>query len=299
MSEAAVPQSLAASTGNSPRENRAWRQNRAALSRACRAGELGIVAYITAGDPSLAASERIVLAAAEAGADVIELGVPFSDPVADGPTIQRASERALRSGTTLAGVLDLVTAPARAHGSAAGAFQLLQSDSADGHREICGRSGRSGSRRRARHRFDAGRIRRISRDASERRASTRFFWRRRPRPMRGSRRLPRCSTGFLYLISRTGVTGARDSLPDELPALVRRARKFTAVADRGGIWNFAAGACDGARRDCGRGGGGFGAGGRGGKSGVAGCRSGRPWRTGSTVEERGARGRQPPEQGID
>src|SRR5271156_991692 len=72
-------------------------------------GELGIVAYITAGDPSLQASEKIVLAAAEAGADVSELGVPFSDPVADGPVIQRASDRALRSGTTLAGVLELVT----------------------------------------------------------------------------------------------------------------------------------------------------------------------------------------------
>src|SRR5216117_2939175 len=71
-------------------------------------GELGIVAYITAGDPSLDATLKFVLALAEAGADVIELGVPFSDPIADGPTIQRASERALRSGTTLAGVLDLV-----------------------------------------------------------------------------------------------------------------------------------------------------------------------------------------------
>src|SRR5499425_901221 len=72
------------------------------------AGELGIVAYITAGDPSLDATLKFVLALAEAGADVIELGVPFSDPLADGPTIQRASERALKSGTTLAGVLGLV-----------------------------------------------------------------------------------------------------------------------------------------------------------------------------------------------
>src|SRR5229473_2101853 len=71
-------------------------------------GELGLVAYITAGDPSLDATLKFVLALAEAGADVIELGVPFSDPLADGPTIQRASERALKSGTTLAGVLDLV-----------------------------------------------------------------------------------------------------------------------------------------------------------------------------------------------
>src|SRR6266436_7451490 len=72
-------------------------------------GEMGLVAYLTAGDPSLAATEQFVLALAKAGADVIELGVPFSDPVADGPVIQRASERALRGGTTLAGVLSLVT----------------------------------------------------------------------------------------------------------------------------------------------------------------------------------------------
>src|SRR5260370_40090392 len=71
-------------------------------------GELGIVAYIVAGDPSLDASLKYVLALAEAGADVIKLGVPFSDPLADGPTIQRASERALKAGTTLAGVLGLV-----------------------------------------------------------------------------------------------------------------------------------------------------------------------------------------------
>ena len=71
-------------------------------------GELGIVAFITAGDPSLDATQRFVLALAEAGADVIELGVPFSDPLADGPTIQRASERALKAGATLAGILDLV-----------------------------------------------------------------------------------------------------------------------------------------------------------------------------------------------
>src|SRR5277367_6041195 len=71
-------------------------------------GELGIVAYITAGDPTLEATLQFVLALADAGADVIELGVPFSDPLADGPTIQRASERALQAGATLRGVIDLV-----------------------------------------------------------------------------------------------------------------------------------------------------------------------------------------------
>src|SRR3954465_12320258 len=70
--------------------------------------EMGLVAFITAGDPSLAATEKFVLALAGAGGDLIELGVPFSDPLADGPAIQRSSERALKSGTTLGGVLDVV-----------------------------------------------------------------------------------------------------------------------------------------------------------------------------------------------
>ena len=66
-----------------------------------------LVAYLTCGDPDLSTTLDIALAAIEAGADVIELGVPFSDPVADGPVIQRASERALRHGTSLLQVLDL------------------------------------------------------------------------------------------------------------------------------------------------------------------------------------------------
>src|SRR5215813_3656446 len=66
-----------------------------------------LVAYVTCGDPDLATTQEIILAAVEAGADAIELGVPFSDPVADGPVIQRASERALKQGTSLAQVLTL------------------------------------------------------------------------------------------------------------------------------------------------------------------------------------------------
>src|ERR1700752_2457167 len=66
-----------------------------------------MVAYVTCGDPDLATTRKIVLAAIDAGANVIELGVPFSDPVADGPVIQRASERALKHGTSLAQVLTL------------------------------------------------------------------------------------------------------------------------------------------------------------------------------------------------
>ncbi|MCA9510027.1 MAG: tryptophan synthase subunit alpha [Myxococcota bacterium] len=71
-------------------------------------GERAFLPYLTAGDPDLETTEQLVLAMAEAGADVIELGVPFSDPIADGPTIQRASQRAIASGTTLRRILELV-----------------------------------------------------------------------------------------------------------------------------------------------------------------------------------------------
>lgn len=72
-------------------------------------GEKALIAYVMAGDPTLAQTTEIVFEIEKAGADMIELGVPFSDPVADGPTIQKADERALRQGTTLRAVLDLVS----------------------------------------------------------------------------------------------------------------------------------------------------------------------------------------------
>ena len=184
------------------------------------------MAYITAGDPSLDATLKFALALAEANADVIELGVPFSDPLADGPTIQRASERALKSGTTLAGVLGLVRRIRQtsqvplvlfsyynpilqmglekfaAAAETAGADGVLATDltpeESDDYRQIL-----------AAHHVD-----------------TVFLG----APTSTDERLAKiagCSSGFLYLISRTGVTGANDVLPDDLPALLRRARAVT------------------------------------------------------------------------
>ncbi len=71
-------------------------------------GEKALIPFVTAGDPDLATTEALVLALALAGADAIELGIPFSDPMAEGPTIQRSSERAVRNGTSLRKVLQLV-----------------------------------------------------------------------------------------------------------------------------------------------------------------------------------------------
>src|SRR5215210_3922560 len=80
----------------------------AAFSRLRAQQTPGLVTYITAGDPDLPRTEGILRALDRAGADVLEIGVPFSDPLADGPVIQRATERALTAGTTLTGVLDLL-----------------------------------------------------------------------------------------------------------------------------------------------------------------------------------------------
>jgi tryptophan synthase alpha chain len=72
-------------------------------------GRKAFIPYITAGDPDLATTEQLLIALAEAGADIIELGVPFSDPMADGPVIQRASERALQQPIGIAEILPLIT----------------------------------------------------------------------------------------------------------------------------------------------------------------------------------------------
>lgn len=190
------------------------------------AGELGIVAYITAGDPSLVATLEFVLALADAGADVIELGVPFSDPLADGPTIQRASERALKSGTTLAGVLDLVRRIRKTSEVPLVLFSyfnpILQMglEKFASTAEAVGADGVLATDLTPEESEDYRRVLGVHH------LDTIFLG----APTSTDDRLAKianCSSGFLYLISRTGVTGAKDALPDDLPTLLRRARTVT------------------------------------------------------------------------
>ena len=102
-------------------------------STACAARRRGgLVAYVTAGDPDLERSAEILVAVAQAGADVLEVGIPFSDPLADGPVIQRASERALAGGMTLRGALEIDRARADAGRRADRALHLRQSRPAHG-----------------------------------------------------------------------------------------------------------------------------------------------------------------------
>jgi len=189
---------------------------------------MGIVAYITAGDPSLDASEKIVLAAAEAGADVIELGVPFSDPVADGPVIQRASERALRGGATLAGVLDLLRR-LRAHTQVPlmlfSYFNPMLQMGLEKFAEDAASAGADGVLATDLIVEEASGYH----AALHARGLDTIFLGAPTSTDERLKQIAEFSSGFLYLISRTGVTGERDALPEDLPALVRRARKFTAL----------------------------------------------------------------------
>src|SRR5205809_3817652 len=193
-------------------------------------GELGIVAYITAGDPTIDATLKFVLALAEAGADVIELGVPFSDPLADGPTIQRASERALKAGTTLAGVLELVRR-IRQSGSPFSEVPLVLFSyynpilqmGLEKFASAAASAGADGALATDLTPEESEEYRRI---LATHRLDTIFLG----APTSTAERLAKiaaCSSGFLYLISRTGVTGAKDALPDDLPALLRRSRAVT------------------------------------------------------------------------
>src|SRR5246127_692666 len=214
-----LSKSMTASSANQTRISKSF-----ANLRTC--GELGIVAYITAGDPSLDATLRFVLALAEAGADVIELGVPFSDPLADGPTIQRASERALKSGTTLAGVIDLVRRIRESSQVPLVLFSyynpILQMG-LETFARAASEAGADGVLVTDLTPEESADYRRI---LAAQNLDTIFLG----APTSTNERLIKISavsTGFLYLISRTGVTGAKDALPDDLPALLRRARAVT------------------------------------------------------------------------
>ena len=186
-----------------------------------------LVAYVTCGDPDLATTRDVVLAAIDAGANVIELGVPFSDPVADGPVIQRASQRALQHGTTLADVLKLA-AEVRQHAQSTGLiiFSYLNPILRMGLGRFC---------KVARH---AGVDGALLTDLPVEEAGDYLHEMRRndlatvflAAPTSTEERLKRiaeASSGFVYAVSRTGVTGARQQLPEDAGKLVRRLRKYT------------------------------------------------------------------------
>jgi len=212
-------------------------------------GRKGFIPFVTAGDPDLETSLSILLKLADRGADVIELGVPFSDPMADGPTIQRSSQRALRNGVILGDVLDLARKfralkdtplvlfsylnPLLSYGferlardgAAAGVDGILITDAVDEEAAEFSRL------------LEVSGLDLISLIA----------------PTTSDERLERIannSRGFLYAVSRAGVTGAQQDVSSGAATLVERARKFTdlpiavgfgisTAAQISNVWSFA------------------------------------------------------------
>jgi tryptophan synthase alpha chain len=186
----------------------------------------GLVAYLTCGDPHLRTSREVALAAIEAGAAVIELGVPFSDPVADGPVIQRASERALRNGVSLEQVLGLAKDIRKKTDAGLIVFSYLNPIMRMGLQRFAEEAAIAG--------VDGALITDLPVEESDeylrvmrkQNLATVFL----AAPTSTDQRLKRIaetSTGFIYAISRTGITGARKDLTDDAQQLVKRLRKFT------------------------------------------------------------------------
>ena len=197
----------------------------------------GLVTYVTGGDPDLATSGDILKALDSAGADVLEVGVPFSDPLADGPVIQRATERALASGTNLRGVLDLV-AKRRADLRApvvlfSYANPMLRMGVAEFARRAAD-AGVDGVLALDLPIEEAGGFRDILAGSG---LDPIFLL----SPTTTGERIAKAASigsGFLYGISRLGVTGARDRVASGAEALVRRIRAHTTmpIALGFGIW---------------------------------------------------------------
>lgn len=191
-------------------------------------GAAGLVTYVTAGDPDLERSAGVLLGLDRGGADVIEVGVPFSDPIADGPAIQRASERALAAGTQLSATLDLIagvraelTAPVVLFTYVNPVFRL-------GLDRFSARAAQAG--------VDAVLLldlpieeASVTKAALESQGIDQIFL---ISPTTSDARLRDAATfgrGFLYAISRLGVTGTRDRVADSAAPLVNRIRAMTAL----------------------------------------------------------------------
>lgn len=191
----------------------------------------GLVIYLTAGDPSLGVTRDVALAALDAGAEVIELGVPFSDPIADGPVIQRASERALANGVTISDVLSLAGELRRLRPSAGLVLfsyfnPILHLGLSSKSERFCSRAAECG--------IDGVLITdMIVEEAAEYLAQAHRYGLKPiflAAPTSTDERLKRiasASEGFVYAISHTGITGAQDRLAADARGLVERIRPWT------------------------------------------------------------------------
>jgi tryptophan synthase alpha chain len=189
-------------------------------------GELALVLYVTAGDPSPEHTIEVVVKGAQAGADMFEIGIPFSDPIADGPTIQAAIDRALKRGVKVATVLEMVKAirqksdvpiilmtyfnPVLQYGLERFARDAKNA-SADGVLLTDVPPEEAGEWIEIARRNGLATIFLLAPTSTDQRIKL----------------VAEIGTGFIYCVSRTGVTGEREKLPEDLPDLIARIRRHT------------------------------------------------------------------------
>lgn len=198
------------------------------FERLRREGQTGFIAYVTAGDPDLERSSTVLRALDGAGADILEVGVPFSDPMADGPVIQRASERALANGTTLTATLELIAQVRSSVKAGIVVFSYANPILAMGLTPFMERAAaagvdgvlvldlpieESGELREAAAAVGIAPIFLVSPTTTDERL----------------RRASEFGRGFLYAISRLGVTGQRDTVAASAENMVKRIRTMTTL----------------------------------------------------------------------
>ena len=193
-----------------------------------RGGRGGFIPFITAGDPDIATTELLLIELAAAGADIIELGVPFSDPVADGEVIQRASERALRNGVTLRDALACAARAKQRIDVPIVLFSYFNPLLKFGEQKLAKEAKQAG--------VDGVLVTDLIPEEAQSWTETLVQFDLDPiflvAPTTSDERLARIAqqaSGFTYAVSRAGVTGARDEMSRDAEALVKRVRPVSAL----------------------------------------------------------------------
>lgn len=188
-----------------------------------REGRKALIPYITAGDPDLETTQRLVLEMERRGADIVELGVPFSDPVADGPTIQRASFRALQDGVTLRGIVQKVADIRQQSRIPIVLMTYYNPVLAYGIPEFCWEAARAGVDGIIAPDLPPEEAEDLTASCREQGIAN-IFLAAPTSTVERIKRIDRHTTGFVYCVSLTGVTGARDRMADGVEEFIATVR---------------------------------------------------------------------------
>jgi tryptophan synthase alpha chain len=222
-----------------------------------REGRKAFIPYITAGDPDLTTTEELLLALDEAGADIIELGVPFSDPMADGPVIQRASERALKNPIGVADILPVVERVRRKSDVPIMLFSYFNPLLQFAREELGSRLKEAG--------VDGVLVTDLIPEEAaafvaqvQQAGLDNVFLVAPTSPDDRIKLIAEYSTGFIYIVARTGVTGMRENISAEVRSIAERVRRYSTLPVAVGfgisnpehvreVWSYADGAVVGSR----------------------------------------------------